>query len=179
MTWDAHLSNIDGDMVEIICVEKNHRGWCFCSFKIFNWVYGGFLKCRYPKSSKSLDRFSNESRVFFFSPPFQETPISQNRGPTKPLLKYLLQWELRCGISNFFRPSRPHNRNPKMWFGSPTVQLDPNHLVFFTKSRITWILWGPQNLALVGNRVPDGTGWYSEFQWIIIICPIEKARTWW
>ena len=28
---------------------------------------------------------------------------------------------------------------------------------FFTKSRITWILWGPQNLALVGNRVPDGT----------------------
>jgi hypothetical protein len=129
MTWDAHLSNIDGDMVEIIWVEKNHKGWCFCSFKIFNWVYGGFLKWRYPKSSKSLDRFSNESRGFG-DPPFQETPISQNRGPTKPLLKYLLRWELRCWISNFFRPSRPHNRNPKMWFGSPTVQLDPNHVFF-------------------------------------------------
>lgn len=34
----------------------------------------------------------------------------------------------------------------------------PKPCVFFTKSRITWILWGPQNLGLVGNRVPDGTG---------------------
>ena len=156
MTWDAHLSNIDGDMVEIIWVEKNHKGWCFCSFKIFNWVYGGFLKWRYPKSSKSLDRFSNESRGFgiphFKKPPYLKIGVQRNH-----CWSTSYDENFDAGFPTFLGQADRTIGIPRC--DSVLQQFNwTQTMCFFYKITDNLDTLGPQNLGLVGNRVPDGTG---------------------